>query len=110
MDAWRSWTGFLLTCAVDVGPIFGPVVLVGPLGEGAPLLVRLNPLTNVLVRSLIRPLMSTIWRGKAPETWRAAPHRRALRGPAEPTVCVPYKSRAGRVTQAMATCCPIGQN
>ncbi|WP_217211356.1 hypothetical protein [Streptomyces sp. AC550_RSS872] len=47
--------------------IFGLVVLVGGLDEGAPLLVWLNPLTKVLVYSLIWPVVTTLWPGKAPD-------------------------------------------
>ncbi|MFE9023637.1 hypothetical protein ACFYNL_34390 [Streptomyces sp. NPDC007808] len=67
-DAWKSWFRFLLAYAISVGMIFGLVVLVGGLEEGAPLLVWLNPLTKVLVYSLIWPVVTTIWPGKAPES------------------------------------------
>ncbi|MFE0808847.1 hypothetical protein ACFW34_15390 [Streptomyces sp. NPDC058848] len=66
-DAWRSWFRFLLAYAISVGMIYGLVVLVGGLDRGAPLLVWLNPLTKVLVYSLIWPVVTTIWPGKAPE-------------------------------------------
>ncbi|WP_433544219.1 hypothetical protein ACQPZG_03265 (plasmid) [Streptomyces sp. CA-294286] len=67
VDAWKSWLRFLLAYAISVGLIFGLVVLVGTLDEGAPLLVWLNPLTKVLVYSLIWPLVTTMWPGRAPE-------------------------------------------
>ncbi|QGZ52595.1 hypothetical protein GPZ77_33665 [Streptomyces sp. QHH-9511] len=66
-DAWKAWLKFLLAYAISVGLIFGLVVLVGTLDEGAPLLVWLNPLTKVLIYSLIWPIATTIWPGKAPE-------------------------------------------
>ncbi|WP_190123234.1 hypothetical protein [Streptomyces inusitatus] len=66
-DAWKSWLRFLLAYAISVGMIFGLVVLVGTLDEGAPLLVWLNPLTKVLVYSLIWPIVATVRPGKAPE-------------------------------------------
>ncbi|WP_330476984.1 hypothetical protein OG301_02510 [Streptomyces platensis] len=67
VDAWKSWLRFLLAYAISVGLIFGLVALVGTLDKGAPLLVWLNPLTKVLVYSLIWPVVTTIWPGKAPE-------------------------------------------
>lgn len=66
-DAWKSWFRFLLAYAISVGLIFGLVVLAGTLDNGAPLLVWLNPLTKVLVYSLIWPIVTTISPGKAPE-------------------------------------------
>ncbi|MEU9996537.1 hypothetical protein [Streptomyces sp. NPDC050848] len=67
MGAWKSWLTFLLAYAISVGMIFGLVVLVGTLDEGAPLLVWLNPLTKILVYSLIWPIVTTIRPGRAPE-------------------------------------------
>ncbi|MEI5130852.1 hypothetical protein RB199_00220 [Streptomyces libani] len=67
VDAWKSWFRFLLAYAISVGLIFGLVVLAGTFDKGAPLLVWLNPLTKVLVYSLIWPIVTTIWPGKAPE-------------------------------------------
>ncbi|MEU8990479.1 hypothetical protein AB0C98_29315 [Streptomyces sp. NPDC048558] len=58
VDAWKSWLRFLLAYAISVGLIFGLVVLIGTLDEGAP----------VLLYSLIWPTATTIWPGKAPET------------------------------------------
>ncbi|MFF5933284.1 hypothetical protein [Streptomyces sp. NPDC012508] len=66
-DAWKSWLRFLLAYAISVGMIFGLVALVGTLDRSAPLLVWLNPLTKVLVYSLIWPIATTIWPGKTPE-------------------------------------------
>ncbi|MFI9045733.1 hypothetical protein [Streptomyces sp. NPDC053427] len=68
VDAWKSWLRFLLAYAISVGLIFGLVMLVGTLDEGAPLLVWLNPLTKVLIYSVIWPIAITIWPGKASET------------------------------------------
>ncbi|MDT0614413.1 hypothetical protein [Streptomyces lancefieldiae] len=68
VDAWKSWLRFLLAYAISVGLIFGLVMLIGTLDEGAPLLVWLNPLTKVLIYSLIWPIATTIWPGKASET------------------------------------------
>lgn len=67
VDAWTSWFRFLLAYAISVGLTFGLVALVGTVGKGAPLLVWLNPLTKVLVYSLIWPVVTTIWPGEAPE-------------------------------------------
>lgn len=67
VDAWKSWFRFLLAYAISVGMIFGLVAPVGTLDKGAPLLVWLNPLTKVLVYSLVWPVTTTIWPGKAPE-------------------------------------------
>lgn len=67
-DAWKSWFRFLLAYAISVGLIFGLVLLVGGLDRGAPLLVWLNPLTKVLVYSLIWPVVTTIWPGREPES------------------------------------------
>ncbi|RSN70281.1 hypothetical protein [Actinomadura sp. WAC 06369] len=67
VDAWTSWLRFLLAYALSAALMFGLVVLVGGLGTGAPLLVWLNPLTKVLVYSLIWPVLTTVWPGKAPE-------------------------------------------
>ncbi|MFE0190296.1 hypothetical protein [Streptomyces sp. NPDC058989] len=67
-DAWKSWLGFLLAYTVSVGLIVGLAVLAGSLDKGAPLLVWLNPLTKVLVYSLIWPVVTTIWPGKAPQS------------------------------------------
>ncbi|WP_405835773.1 hypothetical protein OG528_02400 [Streptomyces platensis] len=67
VDAWKVWFRFLLAYAISVALIFGLVALVGTLDKGAPLLVWLNPLTKVLVYSLIWPVVTTIWPGKAPE-------------------------------------------
>ncbi|MEU8912708.1 hypothetical protein [Streptomyces nigrescens] len=67
VDAWKSWFRFLLAYAISVGLIFGLVVLAGTFDKGAPLLVWLNPLTKVLVYSLIWPIVTTIWPGKEPE-------------------------------------------
>ncbi len=66
-DAWKSWCRFLLAYAISVGMIFGLVALAGTLDKGAPLLVWLNPLTKVLLYSLLWPMVTTIWPGKAPE-------------------------------------------
>ncbi|OLT10906.1 hypothetical protein BJF79_25410 [Actinomadura sp. CNU-125] len=67
VDAWTSWLTFLLAYALSVGLMFGLVALVGGLDAGAPLLVWLNPLTKVLIYSLIWPVLTTIWPGKPPE-------------------------------------------
>ncbi|MGA5564587.1 hypothetical protein ACPCUV_25945 [Streptomyces platensis] len=67
VDAWKSWSRFLLAYAISVGLTFGLVALVGTAGNGAPLLVWLDPLTKVLVYSLIWPVVTTIWPGEAPE-------------------------------------------
>ncbi|MBB0229954.1 hypothetical protein [Streptomyces calidiresistens] len=67
VDAWRSWFRFLLAYVMSVALIYGLVVLAGGLDRGAPLLVWLNPLTKVLLYSLIWPVVITIWPGKAPE-------------------------------------------
>ncbi|MFI7016924.1 hypothetical protein [Streptomyces sp. NPDC050164] len=68
VDAWKSWFRFLLAYAISVGMIFGLVVLVGGPDKGAPLLVWLNPLTKVLVYSLLWPVVTTLWPGRAPES------------------------------------------
>ncbi len=65
VDAWTSWLRFLLAYAVSAGMIFGLVALVGGPDRGAPLLVWLNPLTKILVYSLIWPLATTLRPGRA---------------------------------------------
>ncbi|MFJ8476001.1 hypothetical protein [Kitasatospora sp. NPDC094011] len=65
-DAWLGWLRFLLAYGISVGLMFGLVALVGGLDRGAPLLVWLNPLTKVLVYSLIWPIVTTLWPGRAP--------------------------------------------
>ncbi|WP_261720520.1 hypothetical protein [Streptomyces sp. FZ201] len=67
VDAWKSWFRFLLAYAISAGLIFGLVVLVSGPGEGAPLMVWLNPLTKVLVYSMIWPVATTVRPGRAPE-------------------------------------------
>ncbi|MFJ2779784.1 hypothetical protein [Kitasatospora sp. NPDC087315] len=67
LDAWAGWFRFLLAYAISVGLIFGLVALVGGPDRGAPLLVWLNPLTKVLVYSLIWPVVTTVRPGRAPD-------------------------------------------
>ncbi|CAM5272490.1 hypothetical protein GCM10010329_79160 [Streptomyces spiroverticillatus] len=66
VDAWRSWLTFLLAYAISAGLLFGLVLLVGGLDRGAPLLIWLNPLSKVLIYSLLWPVAASVWPPKAP--------------------------------------------
>ncbi|MGW1375335.1 hypothetical protein ACWD6P_13815 [Streptomyces sp. NPDC002446] len=66
-DAWKSWFRFLLAYTLSAALLFGLVAMVGGLDQGAPLLVWLNPLTKILIYSLIWPVVTTVWPGRAPE-------------------------------------------
>jgi hypothetical protein len=65
--AWLSWLRFLLAYGISVGLTVGLIALVGGVQEGAPLLVWLNPLTKILVYSVIWPLITTFRPGTAPD-------------------------------------------
>nr|BBK07995.1 hypothetical protein [Streptomyces sp. TP-A0584] len=67
IQEWRSWLRFLLAYAVSCALLAGMVGFVGGLDRGAPLLMWLNPLTKILVYSLVWPIIVTIWPGRAPE-------------------------------------------
>ncbi|MFD9035432.1 hypothetical protein ACFVZW_30485 [Streptomyces sp. NPDC059567] len=64
--AWLSWLRFLLAYGISVGLTAGLIALAGGVREGAPLLVWLNPLTKILVYSVIWPLITTLRPGTAP--------------------------------------------
>ncbi|MFE6872060.1 hypothetical protein ACFVFS_36650 [Kitasatospora sp. NPDC057692] len=66
-DAWAGWFRFLLAYAISVGLIFGLVALVGGIDRGAPLLVWLNPLTKVLLYTLIWPVVTTLRPARSPD-------------------------------------------
>ncbi|MGW3009275.1 hypothetical protein ACWC9R_10600 [Streptomyces sp. NPDC001219] len=66
-NAWRSWFTFLFAYVLSAALLIGLVVLAGGLSKGAPMLVWLNPLTKILLYSLIWPIVTTMWPGKAPE-------------------------------------------
>ncbi|NXY98760.1 hypothetical protein HYE82_31160 [Streptomyces sp. BR123] len=63
---WRSWLRFLLAYAVGCALLLGMVWLVGGPERGALLLVWLNPLTKILLYSLVWPVIVTIRPGRAP--------------------------------------------
>lgn len=65
--AWKSWLRFLLAYVISVGLTAGLVALVGGWQEGGKLLVWLNPLTKILVYSMIWPIIVTIRPGRAPQ-------------------------------------------
>ncbi|MCP3821633.1 hypothetical protein NLX86_27135 [Streptomyces sp. A3M-1-3] len=67
VQEWRSWLRFLLAYAVSCVLLFAMVWFVGGIDRGAPVLVWLNPLTKILIYSLIWPIIVTIRPGRAAE-------------------------------------------
>ncbi|WP_438310849.1 hypothetical protein ACSHWO_08350 [Streptomyces sp. HUAS TT3] len=63
---WRSWLRFLLAYTVGCALLLGMVWLVGGLERGALLLAWLNPLTKILLYSLLWPVIVTLRPGRAP--------------------------------------------
>ncbi|MFD0269094.1 hypothetical protein ACFVGY_21355 [Streptomyces sp. NPDC127106] len=63
---WLSWLRFLLAYAVSCALLLGMVWLVGGPERGALLLPWLNPLTKILLYSLVWPVMVTIRPGRTP--------------------------------------------
>ncbi|MGA6173909.1 hypothetical protein ACPEIF_27110 [Streptomyces sp. NPDC012600] len=63
---WRSWLRFLLAYGVSCALLVGMTWFVGGTERGALLLAWLNPLTKILIYSLIWPVIVTIRPGRAP--------------------------------------------
>ncbi|MET9293042.1 hypothetical protein [Streptomyces sp. NPDC003077] len=67
MREWRSWLRFLLAYAVSCALLIGMTWFVGGVERGALLLAWLNPLTKILIYSLVWPVIVTIRPGRKPE-------------------------------------------
>ncbi|AQT74957.1 hypothetical protein B1K54_27890 [Streptomyces sp. fd1-xmd] len=67
MREWRSWLRFLLAYTVSCALLIGMTWFVGGVERGALLLAWLNPLTKILIYSLVWPVIVTIRPGREPE-------------------------------------------
>ncbi|MFD3942732.1 hypothetical protein [Streptomyces sp. NPDC058579] len=65
--AWRSWLRFLLAYTLSVSLTAALVALTGDSQDSGPLLVWLNPLTKILIYSLIWPVITTLRPGRPPQ-------------------------------------------
>lgn len=65
-EAWKDWFKFLLAYAISAALMVLLVVLAGT-PEGVQMMVWLNPLTKILIYSMVWPVIVTIWPGKKPQ-------------------------------------------